>query len=190
MNLLLATLNDMPMWLVCVSIIIGFANCFLGYKLLRVWFALIGFVIGMVAGYMLSYKYVSNMVIPIIVGFLAGIIVGYIAYRVYLVGVFLMALVGTFGFIGQLLAHYNEPGWLWLSLTAVLAVVVAIVALKFVKPVIIISSALNGGVLMMSGIFKLLAIDAKHMIVLAAMLLAILGIMVQFFTTKNSKPVK
>jgi hypothetical protein len=179
--------SNMPTWLVYVTIAIGLVSCFLGYKLLRIWMALIGFVIGMAIGYFASYKYFSNMVIPIIIGFLAGVIIGFIAYRIYLFGVFLIALVTTLGFFGQLLAHYNEPGWVWILLTAILAIVAAIIATKFVKPVIIISTALNGATTVMMGIFKLLQIDAKHILLIAALLLAILGIMVQFFTNKNSE---
>ena len=186
MNHILNISNNMPTWMVYVSIVVGLISCFLGYKFLRIWMALIGFVIGMSVGYFVSDKYFSNAVIPIIIGFLAGVLVGFIAYKIYLVGVFLMAFFGTFGFIGQLLDHYNVPGLMWLILTVVLAIVIAAIALKFVKPVIIISSALNGGVMVMGGVFKLLNENAKHMMLLAAILLAILGIMVQFFTNKKT----
>jgi len=187
MNYVFGISSNMPTWLVYVSIAIGLVSCFLGYKLLRVWMALMGFVIGMTVGYLASYKYFSNMVIPIIIGFLVGVILGFIAYRIYLLGVFLIALVTTLGFFGQLLAHYNEPDWMWLALTVILAIVAAILAIKFVKPVIIISTALNGATMVMMGIFKLLQEDAKHMVVMASLLLALLGIMVQFFTNKHTE---
>ena len=190
MSYLFAISSNMPTWIVYVIIAIGLASCFLGYKLLRVWMALIGFVIGMAIGYFASYNYFSNMVIPIIIGFSTGVLIGFIAYRIYLLGVFLIALVTTLDFLGQLLVHYNELDWVCIVLMVILALVVAIIAIKFVKPVIIISTALNGATIVMVGIFKLLQIDAKHMLLIAALLLAVLGIMVQFFTNKNSEDKK
>ena len=187
MNYVFGISSNMPTWLVYVSIVIGLVSCFLGYKLLRVWMALVGFVIGMATGYLISYKYFSNMVIPIIIGFSVGVLIGFIAYRIYLLGVFLIALVTTLGFFGQLVAHYNEPNWVWLVLTVILSIIAAILAIKFVKPVIIISTALNGATTVMMDVFKLLQEDTKHMMLIASLLLAVLGIMVQFFTNKNTE---
>lgn len=187
MDEVLVIATNMPTWLVYVTIVGGFISCFLGYKLLKIWIAIIGFVIGMALGYFLSYKHVSNMAIPILIGFLVGLLIGFVAFRIYKMGVFLIAFVTTVTFFGQLLAHYNEPAWIWLILTLVLASVAAVVALKFVKPVIIISTALNGAASVVIGVFWLMKIDAEYMLLLSAILLAIVGVIVQFLTNKNTK---
>ena len=187
MDSVLTISSNLPTWTVYVSIVVGLVGCFLGYKLLKIWMAVVGFAIGMTLGCYFSYQYISNVAFPILIGFLLGLLVGFIAYRIYLVGVFMIAFVTTFGFIGQLLARYNEPGWLWLIITLVLAIIIASLAIKFVKPVIIISTSLNGAVMVMLGIFELIKSDAEQMMLLAAVLLAILGIMVQFFTNKNTE---
>ena len=181
--------SNVPTWAVYISIAMGLLSCFLGYKLLRIWMALVGFVIGMMIGYLASYQYVSNMVIPIIVGFLLGVLIGFLAYRIYLVGVFFMAFLTTFGFLSQLLTYYLVT-LLWLAIILGLAVIVALLALKFVKPIIIISSSLNGAVMVMMGLLKIFQAKAEYTMLLVAVLLAILGIMVQFFTNKNTKQQK
>jgi len=186
MESILVILNDMPTWALYVSVIVGILSCFLGYKLLKIWMALIGFVIGMTVGYLASYQYVSNMVIPILIGFLLGVIVGFIAYRIYLLGVFSIAFLGTFGFTSQLLAHYNEAGGTWLVVALGLSIVVAVLALKFAKSVLIISSALNGALMVMLGVFDVLEVNSDNILWLASVLLAILGAMVQFFTNKKT----
>ena len=186
MDSVLTITSNMPTWTIYVSIALGLVGCFLGYKLLKIWMALVGFAIGMTLGCYFSYQHVANVAIAVLIGFLLGVLLGFIVYRIYLVGVFVIALVTTLGFVGQLLAHYDEPGWLWLIITLVLAIVVAILATRFVKPIIIISSSLNGAVMVMMGTFKVFQTDASNIMLLAALLLAILGIMVQFFTNKNT----
>ena len=186
MDSVLAISTNIPTWAVYASVVLGLVSCFLGYKLLKIWMAFVGFLIGMALGYYFTYQHVANVAIPILVGFLLGLLVGFIAYRIYLLGVFIIAFVTTFGFIGQLLAQYNEPDWLWLILTLVLALIAAALALKFVKPVIIIGTSLNGAVTVMSGAFKIMKVDALNTMLLAALLLAVLGVMVQFFTNKNT----
>ena len=175
---------QMPIWLVYVTIATGLLSCFLGYKLLRIWMAVMGFIIGMSLGYFLSIDQVKNVAITILIGFILGLLIGFIAYRIYLLGVFLIAFSMTFLFIGQLLARYNEPSWLWLALTLVISAVVAGLAIKFVKSVIIISTSLNGATSVMVGVFSVMTIEAEGTLLVAILLLALLGMMVQFFTNK------
>jgi len=178
---------QMPTIPVYIVIAMGLLSCFLGYKLLRVWMAAIGFMIGMALGYFLSESYVQNIAVSILIGFLLGVLLGFIAYRIYLLGIFMIAFFTTFAFIGQLLTYYNELGWLWLIITLGLASVVAIMALKFARPVIIISTALNGAITAVIGVFREENISSSVMMILAVGLLALLGIIVQFITTKESR---
>jgi len=177
--------TQLPTWATWVTIVFGILSCFLGYKLIRVWMAFVGFVIGMSLGYVLSINHVSNVAIAILIGFVVGVLFGLIAYKVYMLGVFIIAFVTSFAFVGQLVAYFNEPGWLWLAVTIVLALVAAGMSLKFVKPVVIIATALNGAVTVMMGLFRVMNIDAAATMLLASLLLAVLGMMVQFFTNKG-----
>ena len=179
--------TQLPVWTSWVTIAFGLLSCFLGYKLIRMWMAFIGFVMGMSLGYILSINHVSNVAMAILIGFVAGVLIGFIAYKIYKLGVFIIAFVASLAFVGQLLTYFNEPNWLWVVLTIILALGVAIISLKFVKPVVIISTALNGAVTVMMGVFKVMRIDAVTTMLLAALLLALLGMIVQFFTNKGKE---
>lgn len=177
--------TPIPNWLTIVLAVAGILSCFLGYRLLKFFMACIGFIVGLGLGYNLSIEYVSNVGVALLIGFVLGVIIALVIFKIYKLGVFLMAFTATFGFFGQIIGRYNEPGWVWLVATLVVAFIVAIIAMKFVKPVIIIATALNGATLTMMGAFKLTNMDAELMMIVGIILLALLGMIVQFFTTKQ-----
>ena len=174
-----------PTWLIYMTIAFGLLSCFLGYKLLRIWMSMGGFIIGMSLGYFVSINQVKNVAITILIGFILGLLFGFIAYRVHVLGVFLIAFAMTLAFAGQLLVRYSRYDYIWLALTIILAVVAAGLATKFAKPVIIIATTLNGATAAILGVFSVMNIEGEGKLLLASFSLALLGMLMQFLTNKS-----
>ena len=74
-----------------ITLILSLLQCFFGYKMLRFWVALIGFVIGFAAGsgIIANIMEVPSKVLIVLVGITAGALLGILAFKLYVVGVFI-----------------------------------------------------------------------------------------------------
>lgn len=176
-----------PNWLLAVSAVIAVLNCFLGYRLLKLWVTLVGFVIGAVIGYFATVEYVNNIGIAILTGLLGGMLIGFLAFRVYLLGVFLISFVLVFSMFLRIQADSETLMLLVLGGGLIVALAVGIAAVKFVRPAVIIITGISGGLGAASD-FLMLMKDKEPVHVLGAgVILAVSGILVQFLTTRKEK---
>ena len=76
-----------------VSIIIGLvicaAFCFLGYRIGKIWAAIIGFFAGAYLGVFLSNTFFDNEVITLLFAVIVGFFIAMLAFHVYAMGLFL-----------------------------------------------------------------------------------------------------
>ncbi|UWP59230.1 hypothetical protein [Ruminococcus gauvreauii] len=176
-----------PNWLLAVSAVIAVLNCFLGYRLLKLWVTLVGFVIGAMIGYFATVEYVNNIGIAILTGLLGGMLIGFLAFRVYLLGVFLISFVLAFSMFLRIPADSETLMLLVLGGGLIVALAVGIAAVKFVRPAVIIITGISGGLGAASD-FLMLMKDKEPVHVLGAgVILAVSGILVQFLTTRKEK---
>ena len=176
-----------PNWLLAVSAVIAVLNCFLGYRLLKLWVTLVGFVIGAVVGYFATVEYVNNIGIAILTGLLGGMLIGFLAFRVYLLGVFLISFVLVFSMFLRIPADSETLMLLVLGGGLIVALAVGIAAVKFVRPAVIMITGISGGLGAASD-FLMLMKDKEAVHVLGAgVILAVSGILVQFLTTRKEK---
>lgn len=180
-------ISQLPSWTVYISIVISCLSCFFGYKFLKTWTALIGFVMGMFIGYYATARFVDNLGVAILAGFLVGLLFGFLGYRIYLLGVFVVAFFVTMSLCTKIPIKEEWAGIGLLIATVVVAVVVGVIALKFVRPVIIIATALNGAFSAVPDILHLLGENSNTVIWTASAIVFVLGVVVQFATTKGKK---
>lgn len=180
-----------PDWLLAVSAVIAVLNCFLGFRLLKLWVAIVGFSIGAVIGYFATVEYVNNIGIAILTGLLGGMLIGFLAFRVYLMGVFLISFVLSFSMILRIPADNESLMPIILGAGLAVALIVGIVAVKFVRPAVIIITGISGGLGAASDFFTLMKDKDPVHVLGAGVLLAAAGVLVQFLTTrKREKNVK
>lgn len=184
---LMLQLQRFPDWIAIVAIIIAALDCFLGYRLMKIWIALIGFIIGAVVGYSVCDGFVNNLGFAILAGLLAGLAIAFMAYRIYLLGVWMLAFVMTLQLVFWVRTE-NESWQLIIIIGGIiLAAVVGFAAMKFVRPVIIVSSSLSGAVIVVSEVLKLLGDESRIMLLAGIGILTALGAAVQFATTKRTR---
>ncbi|MGC4020182.1 MAG: hypothetical protein QM793_13795 [Muricomes sp.] len=145
--------------------------------MVRIWAALVGFSAGAAGGaWAAAYFNVSDTV-SLIIGLAAGIILAFLAARFYLAGVFLVSW--AMGIIGSV--YFIKPAdWKFGLLCVGIGLVIALVALKFAEPVLMIITAVLGGAAAGQAIYGIIPVKNNILQIAAIAVLIILGIITQF----------
>ncbi|NCB93250.1 MAG: TMEM198/TM7SF3 family protein [Clostridia bacterium] len=176
-------------WLV-LKFLFGSLNCFMGYKLLKVWIAMGGFLIGAITGHVVTTRFTDTPGVIWGVTLAAGLILAVLAYEIYLVGAFLLGWVMTaialFVF-GNSLNISDKAKVGFLIAGVLIGIVVGILIVKFARPCIIAITAVSGAIGVSSGIVGLARLDNGLWMMLISIVFMAAGIFVQWRTTSHPK---
>ncbi len=174
--------------LLVFSVLFAVLLCFLGYRLLKVWIMVMGFAVGFTAGFSVAALLTQGDInIPVIAGIVVGILLALLAFKLYLAGVFLLCGVSAFGAVQALsLPASADGGVMPLVLGVAAFVVVGILAVKLARPCIILVTAISGAVNAVHSLSASVELLSENELLLWAVVavLAVLGVVVQFKTTK------
>lgn len=178
-----------------VVLAIGALQCFAGYKTFKSVIRLIAFFTCLLLGSLISFSKGASFPVSLIIGVVAGIICAIIAYKLYKVGVFVKAFIDGFlvsAVIGLGMSNISNSNMASvgdlsafqsiLITSIIIGIIVGIVAVIFVKPVIIISSSFTGGALCSAGLL-LAASLPDNLVAILTFVFFTLGIIVQIKTT-------
>lgn len=160
-----------------VTTVIGIFLSMFGLKLIRLWSALLGLVAG--AGIGFAVTELAGLEPMIVVGATigGGIVLAFLAGFFYRFGIFLMALL-TETYIAILFV--NPQDWIFLGVCLAIGIVIALLALKFVEPIMIVVTSIIGGVLAGDAIATLAELDNPIFRYGLMVLIAIVGGIIQF----------
>lgn len=167
-----------------VGLILALLGCFFGYKMLKFWISLAGLFIGAAAGYGITW-YMTNNATYALIGTIAGaILLSILSYKIYLVGVFLL-----FGFGAYFLSlSYLPLDGLILTIAAVaIGLVVAILAVIYMRPAIIVITGLQNGLLAVGALAHLVSFPNQSLMIPVGVGLGMLGAAFQFMTTRTKR---
>ncbi|MGI6011711.1 MAG: DUF4203 domain-containing protein [Ruminococcus sp.] len=176
-----------PEWMLIVCIAAAALNCFFGYRLIRFWVSLTGFLIGGFIGYVVLNQYVNNIGYAILAGFLLGLLIGFLAWRFYLAGIFFMVIIMIFSLFLRISPEETLYQILVLIIGIIAALAGAILAVKLVRPAVIITTAVSGGFSAAADLFILLGMQNILWTGAAGILIAAAGAGIQFLTTREKK---
>ncbi|MBD8931119.1 MAG: TMEM198/TM7SF3 family protein [Ruminococcus sp.] len=160
-----------------VTTVIGIFLSMFGLKLIRLWSTLFGLVTG--AGIGFAVTELAGLEPMIVVGATigGGIILAFLAGFFYRFGIFLLALLaGTYIAI----LFVNPEDWIFLGVCLAIGLVIALLALKFVEPIMIVVTSIIGGVLAGDAIATLAELDNSIFRYGIMVLVAIVGGIIQF----------
>lgn len=171
-------------------IISGLLLCFFGLKLTRVLAALTGLSIGSVIGFgIASAAKTEGMVFLAIVGACA-VVAALLSFFLYKLGVFLIVFFAVLAFATSILitvqgtvfsVSLGKGSMLAAGIAAVAALVCAVLSVIFSEPVIIIATAVSGGMSVGPALLKLSGVGAElWMRYAAGAAFIVLGMGVQF----------
>ena len=166
-----------------LSAILSLVGCFFGYKLMRVGMTLAGFVAGAVFGGWLALHFTGIALFALIAALVLGVLLAVLANRIYLAGVFLFC--GWMSY-SVLAAVFGTGGGLF-ALHLVIAAVIGVLAVNFVRPVVIVSTPLGGGFEGVATLFVLCDVQNMPVQLTIGALVALAGVMLQLSTTKKGE---
>ena len=167
------------------GLVIAVLNCFFGFKLRKLWVSVFGFLVGFSAGFALASLLVQdNSAVVTVAAVVLGVLLALIAYKLYQAGVFLWCGISAFTTFYQLLPFQTE--WIAILVCAVLAILVGIIAVKFMRPIIILTTAVSGAFSVCQQVLPWLKVNDTLWITVAAAVLAVIGASVQFKTTSRN----
>ena len=175
--------GTLSMALFGVVLVFGIMNCVLGYRLLRFWMMIFGFIIGAGAGFGVTYMsgVQDKMVIA---GAMAGlgIVLAVVSFLIYRAGIFVLG----FG-IGITLSIYlvHPTSSFSFFLCILIGVGLGVLAMRYAKGVIIVGTSILGGVLAGLSIAKIAGLAQFPYGVGMAAGIAILGMLIQFAINKD-----
>lgn len=159
-----------------VMLAIGLLNCFLGYRLLRVWVSLAGFSIGALAGYTWVSHYTRSSLAQIGIVFLAGVLLGMTAFYIYRVGVFL--LCANVAVVSAAILLQPQSSFRFVVCLGA-GIVFGLLGITFIKPMVIFHTALGGGFSMAVSLAEILGKEADEKTMFLGMGLMAAGIIAQ-----------
>lgn len=172
-----------------IAVIFSLAACFFGYRLLKIWSTIIGFIIGLIIGGTLAdFFSKGNLWITIGVALVVGIILGVLAFFLYKVGVFILVLIESVALISNILTTLisNLSGTIIYIIAIVLGILIAILAIKLMRPVVIVVTALNGGSSIVSALIRFGLVSNNLILLIVFAVIAVAGMVVQFLTTSRA----
>lgn len=168
-----------------VSLIVGVVLCFGGYRLKRIAFAIIWFILG----YTFTKGIAPNLVQdPFWVGILpllAGIVLAVFGLSIEKLAVSVAAFAVVSMFIMQ---HFGPAtDWVLPAVAIAIGVIAAGIAVALMKPAVIVFTAIEGAELLATNIITLLpaSIVFPQLFFILFIILAVVGGSFQFNNTKN-----
>ncbi len=158
----------------------GLFQCFFGYKMMRVCFAICGFGIGAVGAGLAVGLSVSEAAPAIIAALIGGILGALLLFHVYRLGVFVM----NFALVAVLVLLFGGASDESLILGVIAGVISGIVAAIMVRVWTILSTGASGG--MCAGLAIGSIINVPYIGAVLGFALAIGGIIFQFKTTRKT----
>ena len=175
-----------------ISLLLSLASCFFGYKLMKVWIAVAGFVLGFVLGDVVcALLKVESFGVFFLIGAVVGIALAIVSFKLYKVGIFLLGGV-LGGGIATLVLGTQE--WWHILVAVLIGLAVGALTVLASKPVVILASSISGGLSALrsaGALFTLSTLtgNASTIILWGGAALAVAGVVVQFITNKK-KPEK
>lgn len=165
-----------------VTLVIGVLNCFLGYRLLRAWISLAGFYMGVLLFYTLASHYTQNGLIQIVAILAGGLFMGLVSFHIYRLGVFLLCTdIGT-----VVMSIILQPRDLLRFMICLgIGILIGSLGTAFIKPMVILNTALAGGFSTAVSAAALLKKDTDIKILILGAVLTAAGMIIQAVTSRD-----
>ena len=172
-----------------LTLVIALLQCFMGYKLLKLWVTLAGAAIGVIIGIIVGNVFIKNATATTVLALVLLLVGGFLAFRVYKAGVFLLCGLTVYVLVmGILMSAAGTDAVWWMEVISIIAGIVAgILGVKFMRVFIILSTAIPNGLSAGASLMTMLKITGQVQIVIVGVVLAALGTLVQFVTTKEKE---
>lgn len=155
-----------------VGILIGM----FGLRIVRFWAAFLGFLAGLAGGTYAASLAGLDAVYAWIPGLVLGIVLAVLGAKMYRFGVFITAWIA----VSAVCQYAVRPSdWIWTAACAAAGLVFALFAIKFVKVITILATAVFGAAISGTSLYYLLPLKWEWFHILLCVVLGAVGILVQ-----------
>lgn len=166
-----------------ILLVFGAVNCVLGYRLLRFWMMLFGFVIGAGIGFGVAFSMgARDRIVFIAAAAGVGLVLAVIAFLSYKVGIFVLG-AGLGISVGVYVLHPTSSLVFFLCILA--GVLLGSLAMKWAREVIIVGTSLMGGAMAGVSAAKLGGLADIPYGILLSVAFAFLGMLIQFAANRR-----
>ena len=171
-----------------ISLVLALLGCFFGFKFSKMFMSLTGFLVGCVLGYLAAVKLIhTEGTLTFLCIAVGGILFAMLAYWIYRAGIFILCFALAFMAAASLLPFTGDIQFFLSTLTGF---IIGSLALKYIRPVIIVTSAIvcgSSAVGLLVKVSELLGIYTFSHISMAGLtvIVCVLGMAVQFLTTSD-----
>ncbi len=162
------------------ALVTGLLNGFLGYKLLRLWVTVVGLIVGGVGGLYVGYRILDlDMILIVILAGAAALVLAAAAFYIYKGGIFLLcAAIGLA--VGIYAIHPRSSLSFFICL--MIAAGVGVLGVAFVKPIVIVTTSIQGGLAAGVALAHLLELNQPAYEAMLGIGITALGLVFQIFT--------
>ena len=172
------------------GLIFALLNCFMGYKLRKVWGSILGLVIGAAAGGIAGYYFLHEATYVVIAGLAGAVVLGALAWVFYKLGIFVLCAGLVYALANSFFSAPTDTGRI---ICIAIGIFAATMAIGYEEYVIIGITGICGGLGAIRILFSMTGKDGGAGTWLLGLILAFLGIAVQrlfFETGKKSRAAK
>lgn len=174
--------SELGLFLTFITLIFYLGECFLGYRLMRSWISILGFLFGAIGGFHMTVLLFHKTGYAIAGAIIGGVLLSALSYKVYLVGIFLIAAYSIFQ-IGITLLPLESV--LLFLVSGILGILAGNLAVKNMRPAIILITAFHGGIMASHLLPNFVSLPAETTILTCGLFLGIAGVLIQFLTSKK-----
>lgn len=175
-------MQDILQYEAVIAIIAGFFLCLFGYRIKKVAFIIIWFAIGFLLASLVAPKITDNQTWQLIIPIISGLLLGMLGFTIEKFCIFAVA---TYTVSTTIIESFQLNEVAMIALAIGIGVIVGCIAVFFIKPLGIITTALSGAKLIAK--YAVLELSLPHepyffVIIIAA---SIIGILFQFKTCRH-----
>ena len=159
-------------------------NCFMGYRLRKVWGCLLGLAVGGAGGAAAGYYILNDWMLALAAGAGCALIVCFLAWVFYKLGVFVMC-TGLVYFM--VITMLDAPSMMTHLVVLVIGVFAGTLALGYERQLVIAITALCGGIGGMGLLLSMAGVDSTAAQLLLGLVLAAFGAFVQSLPYMNRR---
>ena len=174
--------GTLSMALFGIVLVFGIMNCVLGYRLLRFWMMIFGFLMGAGVGLFAVYQIGFGEKLYYAVGMIGvGLILAILSFAVFKAGIFIMG-AGIGLTLTVYIVHPTTSFSFFICLLA--GVGLGMLALRYEREVIIVGTSVLGGILSGFATAKLSKMDEIPFGIIFSVGFALIGMLIQFALNK------
>ena len=137
--------------------VFAFLNCFMGYRLRKVWGCILGILVGAGAGAGAGYFILQDKIMALVCGMAGALILGLLAWLLYKFGVFFMCTGLVYFMVTSM---FEDPSMKQHMIAIVIGVFAGTLALGYEKQMVIGVTSICGGIGGIHLLMKMLEKDA------------------------------